>query len=130
MSFEKNPLIKKSPIKFNKEIVLNIFECKLKVEDFEKSRVSCEELLLCRVAPTFKNSILLKNACLNKWNKQIIYLKLDNIRNRNPIWDRVEKATIFLKSFSLNAKIPEIMIVANAIKCKTSKKKKTYIIFH
>ena len=68
--------------------------------NLKKNRVSWSEFLECRNLPTLKNNILLKKAWEKRWNIIINNLKFEIIRKRNPIWDIVEKAINFLKSFS------------------------------
>ena len=59
-----------------------------------------------------KVGLLLKNAWLKRWNKQIKNLELDKIKNKNPIWDISRKCNYFsIKSFSFKAKAPAILIV-------------------
>ena len=99
-SLEKKPLKKSKPIRFIDVILKIIFENILKLIFLFHSRVSWLELDLWRIEPTLIKSKLLKKAWENKWKKTNKNLKFLNIKNKKPIWESVEKATIFLKSFS------------------------------
>lgn len=69
-------------------------------------RPSCLPPALWRIAPAHINNILLKKACEKRWKIVNINLKLEIIKNKKAIWERVEKATIFLKSDSKKALTP------------------------
>ena len=97
---EKNPLKNNKPIKFiNLKFIIKL-ENKFQFIFIFIERVSWEEKFLWRIEPTLKNRRLLKNPCLKRWNRVKIILKFLIIKNKNLIWERVENATIFLKSFS------------------------------
>ena len=70
--------------------------------------------------PIIINKHLLKVAWKIKWRKTISFKEIPVKKTIKPSWERVEKATTFLSSFSKRAQTPPIIIVAapNVIKIK------------
>jgi len=103
ISFLTNPLVKNNPVKQNNVIVIWI--C-INIELVFKPpilRLSCWENIECIINPIIRNRHLLKNACLIRWTKDKEIILSPILINNRAIWDKVLKATTFLKSISYKA---------------------------
>jgi hypothetical protein len=71
-----------------------------------KKRDSCLPKFIKIIVPTWMNKHLLKKACITMWKKDKEGELIPKQKNKNPIWERVLKAIIFLKSGSHKEQIP------------------------
>ena len=74
------------------------------------------------IVPTWINRHLLKKACIIIWKKDKEGDEIPKQKNKNPIWERVLKAIIFLKSGSQREQTPATNEVKIPPKKRNSKK--------
>ena len=87
-----------------------------------KNRDSCLPKLVKIIVPTWINRHLLKKACIIMWKKDKEGEEIPKQKNKNPIWDNVLKAIIFLKSGSHKEQNPATKEVRSPPKKINSKK--------
>lgn len=107
--------MKGNPIKENIPIIIHLIIKGLNLKKSDKNRISWFPIKLWITKPAHKNNIDLKIAWTIKWKNAKLVNSNDKV---NIIIDsclRVEKAIIFLRSFSKKALIPDIIIVINEI---------------
>ncbi len=105
LSLLKNPLRNVWPhndIQHTNTLKIEIGEEK---ED-KKERDSCLPKFIKIIVPTWMNKQLLKKAWVIKWKKEREGQEIPKQKNKKPIWERVLKAIIFLKSGSQREHIP------------------------
>lgn len=121
LSLLKNPLKKVWPQRDKQQInTLNI-EVGVENEDTKK-RDSCLPKFIKIIVPTWINKQLLKKACITMWKKDREGEEIPKQKNKKPIWERVLKAIIFLKSGSQREQNPATNDVKSPPKNINSKK--------
>lgn len=68
-------------------------------------RISCSPLRLWMIVPEQRNSMALKNACVEMWRKASCGRFSPMVTIISPSWLDVEKAMIFLMSFCVRAHV-------------------------
>lgn len=68
-------------------------------------RISCSSFKLWIIDPEQRNSMALKNACVQMWRKAKWGWLIPIVTIMRPSWLEVEKAIIFLMSFWVSAQI-------------------------
>lgn len=105
LSLLKNPLKKVCPHNDKQQTsTLKIEVGEIKEE--AKNRDSCLPKLVKIIVPTWINKHLLKKACIIMWKNDKQGEEIPKQKNKNPIWERVLKAMIFLKSGSQREQKP------------------------
>ena len=117
----KNPLRKVCPQRDKQQTnTLNI-EMGVVKEEIKK-RDSCLPKFIKIIVPTWINKHLLKKACMIIWKKDREGDEIPKQKNKNPIWERVLKAIIFLKSGSQREQSPATNEVKSPPKKRNNKK--------
>lgn len=105
LSLLKNPLKKVWPQRDKQQI--NTLNIVVGVENEDtKKRDSCLPKFIKIIVPTWINRQLLKKACIIIWKKDKEGEEIPKQKNKKPIWERVLKAIIFLKSGSQREQNP------------------------
>jgi len=105
LSLLKNPLKKVWPHKDKQQTNTLKIEIGLLKEELKK-RDSWVPKFIKIMVPTWINKQLLKKACIIIWKKESEGEEIPKQKNKNPIWERVLKAIIFLKSGSQREQSP------------------------
>ena len=101
----KNPLKKVWPQRDKQQISTLNKVIGVENEDTKK-RDSCLPKFVKIIVPTWINKQLLKKACIIIWKKDNEGEEIPKQKNKKPIWERVLKAIIFLKSGSQREQNP------------------------